>query len=84
MSMKSFAAGIVVGALAFGSIAALAQQLPIVHGLIGVTKGYGTATAACVTDSGGLANGSRIEAIPMPLGDQSGNLVTAVTFRCLW
>ncbi|HYH19348.1 MAG TPA: hypothetical protein VD995_12090 [Azospirillum sp.] len=84
MSMKGFAAGVVVGALAFGSVAALARQIQIAHGVIGVTKGYGGATAVCVTDSGKLANGSRIETITMPIGDQSGNIATGVTFRCQW
>ena len=81
MSVKSFAAGTVVGAIGFSAVAAWAG-VQVVGGVVGVTRGYGNATAVCVEDNGELLNGSKIEPITMPISDGRGRTAVGVTFRC--
>jgi len=58
MSLRSFIAGAITGiVLATATVAA--ARLNTVGGAIGITSGYGAATAVCVDSSGEIINGSR-------------------------
>lgn len=81
MHFKSFTAGILLGIGAATATVTLAK-MNVVGGVIGVTSGYGAATAICVDKAGEINAGSKIETIPMPIGDQQGRVAHGVTFRC--
>jgi len=81
MSAKSFAGGVVVGVLVFGSVAALAN-INVVGGLVGVKSGYGMTTAVCVDQRGEINAGSQIQTVRYPVNDGNGKSAVGVTFIC--
>ncbi|MFA7429017.1 MAG: hypothetical protein WCZ23_02555 [Rhodospirillaceae bacterium] len=80
MNTKSFFAGLAAG-IVLATVGTAVARLNVVGGVIGVTSGYGAATAICVDSLGQINSGSRIEAIPMPLSYE-GRTGVGVTFRC--
>lgn len=81
MNAKSFLAGLAAGVV-LATVGTAAARLNVVGGVIGVSSGYGAATAICVDARGEINSGSKIEVIPMPIGDQQGRVAEGVTFRC--
>jgi hypothetical protein len=81
MNTKSFLAGLAAGVV-LATVGTAVAGLNVVGGVIGVPSGYGAATAICVDARGEINTGSRIDAIPMPIGDQQGRTAVGVTFRC--
>ncbi|MGC2855766.1 hypothetical protein ACM64Y_09830 [Novispirillum sp. DQ9] len=81
MNTKSFLAGLAAGVV-LATVGAAVARVNVVGGVVGVTSGYGAATAVCVDANGEINHGSKIEPIVMPLGDHQGRVAQAVTFRC--
>lgn len=81
MNPKSFLAGLAAG-LVLATVGTAVARLNVASGVVGVSSGYGAATAICVDAQGEINAGSKIEPIPIPIGDQQGRVATGVTFRC--